>query len=124
MSTPLSKADRRRAKKMLELPPGPYKEFPVPEHLKAMGFLSAYVNNRYKVSLAMQPRADGHHYLKLLVSRVDGKPIPNHWAELQKIKNHFLGEEVTAVEYYPAQRNLIDLDNIYWLWVIPELPVF
>ena len=29
-------------------------------------------------------------------------------------------EETTAVEYYPAQSELIDDHNIYWLWIFPN----
>ncbi len=38
------------------------------------------------------------------------------WAELQRIKNELMGEEVTAVQVYPAASRLIDEADMYHLW--------
>jgi hypothetical protein len=113
----------RSIKKALAAPPGLFREIPIPEINRAMGFIKAWANNRYKVSIALQP-FEGRLVTKMLVSRIDDKPIPNHWSELQRLKNHFLGEEVVAVEFYPKASKLVDLANVYWLWVLPELQDF
>ena len=47
-------------------------------------------------------------------------PIVDHWAVLQRIKNKLFGKEVTAVEYYPAESQLQNTYNIYWLVIYPE----
>lgn len=60
-----------------------------------------------------------------LIQKHDDTPIVRHWSEIQKIKNEIFGEATTAVEYYPAQSELIDDHNIYWIWIFPEgaLPI-
>ena len=40
------------------------------------------------------------------------------WRELQQIKNAICGEEIEAVELYPASR-LVDTSNQYHLWALP-----
>ena len=40
------------------------------------------------------------------------------WDELQEIKNVALGEEVIAIEIYPAQSQLVNLKNVRHLWVL------
>jgi hypothetical protein len=47
--------------------------------------------------------------------------LPEHnWSKIQRIKNEVFGEDAVALEVYPKQRNLIDVANIYWLWILPE----
>ena len=56
---------------------------------------------------------------RVMIRRND--ELPEHdWNKLQRIKNEVFGEEATALEVYPKQRNLIDVANIYWLWIMPE----
>lgn len=59
----------------------------------------------------------------LLVRRHDGSPIRD-WGTLQAIKNAVAGENATAVEVFPAQRDLVDQANIYHLWVLPGVLPF
>ena len=54
---------------------------------------------------------------KAMIQRHDDAVIPNHWAELQRIKNEIFGEEFWAVEYYPPHDETVDNANIYWLYV-------
>lgn len=54
----------------------------------------------------------------LWVRRHDGRPL--HWKHMQRIKNELVGEERTAVEVYPAQADLVDVANMYHLYVLPE----
>lgn len=63
---------------------------------------------------------------KALIQRIDDKPIPGHWREIQNIKNEIFGRETVGIEYYPAESNLFDTHNIYWLWIFPPevLPIF
>jgi hypothetical protein len=63
--------------------------------------------------------------VQVLIQKIDNTPSLNHWSEIQKIKNELFGEETTAVEYYPAQSELIDNHNIYWIWIYPAgiLPI-
>lgn len=42
------------------------------------------------------------------------------WVEKQEIKNELFGEELTAVEVFPAESELVDEANMYHLWVLPK----
>jgi len=57
----------------------------------------------------------GNH---MRVSRHDGKPIVCDWDTLQAIKNEFLGEDVTAIEIYPAESNVVCEVNYRHFWVV------
>jgi hypothetical protein len=53
----------------------------------------------------------------LRVKRRDGKDgIP--WDVLQAIKDELLGEDVTAVEFYPARYDLVNQVNMRHLYTI------
>lgn len=57
----------------------------------------------------------------LKISRRDGKPIRATWDVLQEIKNHAVGENVTMVEVFPAEQELVNEVNYRHLWEVPEL---
>jgi hypothetical protein len=42
------------------------------------------------------------------------------WDVLQQIKNELLGPEVTCVELYPAQPNVVDELNLRHLWEVDD----
>ena len=58
--------------------------------------------------------------IRAMVQKHDDTPILNHWSEMQRIKNEVFGKEVTAIEYYPAESNLLNDHNIYWMWIFAE----
>lgn len=59
--------------------------------------------------------ADAEGWTHLTVRRRDGSPnIP--WSDLQRIKDELIGEESEAVELYPAQSRLLDLEHRRHLW--------
>lgn len=84
------------------------------------GMTRAYRNTRYTVMVYDRSPVSTGFAIQVLVQRHDETPIPNHWSEMQKIKNEIFGPEITAVEYYPPQSKLIDKKNIYWMWIFPE----
>lgn len=47
-----------------------------------------------------------------------GGDIP--WAVKQEIKEELFGRDSTAIEVFPAAKNLIDVCDIYHLWILPE----
>lgn len=54
----------------------------------------------------------------------DGEPIiacggekPIGWAEKMQIKNELFGEDRFAIEVYPKQDKLVDVSDVYHLWV-------
>lgn len=42
------------------------------------------------------------------------------WAEKQQIKNELFGENRDAVEVYPKEKNLVDVCDVYHLWVFDK----
>jgi hypothetical protein len=82
-------------------------------------------NNKYVVMINDECMTTHGYAIRAMVQKNDDTPILNHWREIQNIKNELFGEEVTAIEYYPAESNLQDLHNIYWLWIYPDgvLPI-
>lgn len=40
------------------------------------------------------------------------------WDELQRIKNECLGEDTWCIEVFPAQSELVDVQNMRHLWVL------
>ena len=47
-----------------------------------------------------------------------GGDIP--WAVKQEIKDELFGIRATAIEVFPAKKNLIDVMDIYHLWILPK----
>ena len=42
------------------------------------------------------------------------------WAVKQGIKDDLFGYKCTAIEVFPAKKNLIDVRDVYHLWVLPK----
>lgn len=42
------------------------------------------------------------------------------WAIKQEIKNELFGERLTAIEVFPSEKNLVDVCDVYHLWILPE----
>lgn len=83
---------------------------------------SVWRNSIYQVELRRVPASfseDIDYITHLSVKRIDREPIGD-WRVLQRIKNELLGEEVEAVELYPAESRLVDTSNQYHLWALPE----
>lgn len=115
-----SKRQRRiAAQKLLDKPEGNFTQIDLSERPHPDWMTRAYRNNKYTVMVADQSPTTHGPAIRAMVQKHDDTPIINHWATLQRIKNEIFGKETTAVEYYPAQSELIDLHNIYWLWIFP-----
>ena len=79
----------------------------------------AYKNNRFVVMINDRALTTAHgHAIRAMIQRHDDTPIS--WQSKREIKNELFGTETTAIEYYPAESDLIDDHNIYWLWIFPE----
>lgn len=57
---------------------------------------------------------------QILIQNHFDEPIKNHWSEIQRIKNEIFGSETVAIEYFPAESELINQHNIYWIFIYPE----
>ncbi len=77
-----------------------------------------YQNNLFIVQVYLTQTSWGL-VRRAMVRRNDERPVHN-WAILQRIKNEIFGPEATALEVYPKESRLIDVANIYWLWVLPD----
>jgi len=124
----LNRADKRFTRRKVEKARasgnwGEWHEVPMPIGMQgqkgAFLYLShkAYQNDLFTVLVGEQ---DG--IIHLGVSLVtDEEPS---WRELQRIKNHFAGEDKQAVQIYPPEAEVTDRINMYHLWVFPfKLPV-
>jgi len=124
--------DRRKrkaaTKKRFKKPAGKLE----PVDLKDYGYYPswmtrAYVNNRYTVTIQDEAEmTNGITAISAMIQRLDNLPFINHWREIQNIKNEIFGHETTAIEYYPAESELIDDENIYWIFILPKdaLPIY
>lgn len=74
-----------------------------------------WLNDLYQVA----KRDLGEGCIHLNIRRRDGKVIMRDWRHFQAIKNQLCGEEVEAVELYPAESRLVDTSNKYHLWCLP-----
>lgn len=76
------------------------------------------VNDTFKVLIA---NTNGVNHLR--IRRLDDLPI-TEYGIFQQIKNHFLGEEVVAVQVFPKASDYIDNSNTYHLfsWEGIEVP--
>jgi len=123
-----SKAQMKEARKLHKLSPGPLTRLAINGMpFRPPGMTRAYRNNRYTVMVYDDTLLTGGiKAIKAMIQRHDAHIIGNHWKELQNIKNEIFGKEVTAIEYYPAEENLIDDHNVYWLWILPVelLPIY
>lgn len=70
------------------------------------GMTRAFINTRYTVMVYDNQPVSTGKAIRVMIQKHDDRPILNHWSEIQKIKNEIFGEEVTAIEYYPAESNL------------------
>ena len=75
-----------------------------------------FANNVYLVQVVQLPDAGGEEMALLMVRRHDVKPIPRHWAVMQRIKEDLVGDQL-GLEVYPPEHQLVDDVNIYHLWV-------
>lgn len=80
----------------------------------------------YSVSSRMIYTKQWGNVEHVTISRVhkDGEPIASTdganaigWSEKQMIKNELFGEDRFAIEVYPKQDRLVDVADVYHLWV-------
>lgn len=89
-------------------------DFPL-EELLDYATREVWLNDRYVVSV--DRRDDGS--VECLSIRRQDRNWPRDWRHFQRIKNEIAGEEIEAVELYPAESRLMDAANQFWLWCLP-----
>lgn len=89
---------------------------------------AVYLNSIYQVNVRYisagkrgypEEKSEMKWLTHLSVKRRDRKPIRD-WRHLQRIKNEILGEDIEAVELFPAEQRLVDTSNQYHLWALPD----
>lgn len=115
-----SQARKSAARKLHKKPKGKLEPVDLNSRPHPYWMTRAYRNNRCTVMIDDNAKMTGGIVaIKAMVQRHDNTPIPNHWREMQAIKNEIFGDETVAIEFYPPESKLIDCKNIYWLWVFP-----
>lgn len=75
---------------------------------------------------------DGYHVMSRLINTEWGKvehvtitkkleesgDVP--WSVKQEIKNELFGENRVAIEIFPAENRLVDVMDVYHLWILPK----
>jgi hypothetical protein len=84
------------------------------------GMTRAYRSNRFTVMIYDNSPTTHGPAIKVLIQNHSNTPIVNHWREIQRVKNEVFGPEVMAIEYFPAESELIDNFNIYWIFIFPD----
>jgi len=78
-----------------------------------------YTNNRFTVMLDDNARTTAGVTTKAYISPHNaGRDI--FWRDFQRIKNEIFGPEAIAVQYFPRESELVDVVNVYWLFVYPK----
>lgn len=112
---------RLEAQKLLKKPETEFVQIDLSERpFVPKGMTRAFRNNRFTVMVYDNCPTTHGPATKVLIRNHTCTPIVNHWREIQRIKNEIFGQEVTAVEYFPAESELIDTHNIYWIFLFPE----
>lgn len=117
----ISKRQRRiEAQRLLQQPETKFEQvdlYNMRKDIIPTGMTRAFRNNRYTVMVYDESLTTAGNATRVLIQNHLNEPIKNHWAEIQRIKNEIFGPEVTAIEYYPAESQLINQHNIYWIWI-------
>jgi len=116
----MTKEQIKEAKRLFRLPPVNFNMIDLSKTTHPEFITRAYMNNRYVVMISDNQKIGNVIAIRAMIQRHDDKPIPNHWREIQSIKNEIFGLEEIAVEFYPRQRHVIDDANIYWIWIFPK----
>ena len=86
-----------------------------------------YINDIYQVDVYRGKDADmmvlndewKGKSVYLAIKRHD-KEICNDWRDFQQIKNELVGEDIEAMQIYPAEQRCVDTANQYWLFCLPK----
>jgi hypothetical protein len=117
----------KQIKRMMRQAPGPLKIVDLKKYKEVPeGMTRCYTNTKYNVQIYDNQKTTKGTCIKVMVKRWDNRPLTRHWRELQNIKNEIFGEDITAIEYFPPEKKLVDSFNFYWFCVfkkgeIPEI---
>lgn len=111
------KSREKAAKQVMKRPRGQWYQLDLTTKMHPKWMTRAFKNNLYVVMVQDNCPTTKGNAIKAFIQRHDDKPIANHWAELQRIKNELFDPEAIGIEYYPRQSELVNHHNIYWLFI-------
>lgn len=76
-------------------------------------------NDGYTVSSRLIRTAIGQ-VEHVAISRLTPEKGDIPWAVKQEIKNELFGANAIAIEVFPAKKHLVDVCDVYHLWVLPK----
>lgn len=81
-----------------------------------------YENDLYEVSVrrydkGLMPYSAA--YCLLGINRID-QTAHHDWRDFQQIKNMLVGDEWVGIELYPAESQLVDPSNQFFMYVVPK----
>lgn len=82
-------------------------------------WIGTFRNNLYQVEMAELETLFGPGTIWLSIVRTD-RTATHDWRHLQRIKNELCGPEREAIEIYPAESRVVDTNNQYHLFVLPQ----
>lgn len=80
-----------------------------------------YLNSVYQVELSLIDMPSPFGKTVYLSFKTRDKQARHDWREIQRIKNELVGDDVEALELYPAESRLVDTANQYHLYCFPFL---
>lgn len=129
MNREMNRAAKKIGKKMMKLPESNFEELPYSEVSrvgdgKMVRPDRIWKSNHYSVQFYKKERSYfGVLMDKLMIRRHDAEPI-REWHVLQKIKSEILGDEAMAIQVFPAESELVDVANMYWLFTPSDKRIF
>lgn len=89
-------------------------DLPPLQHIMNVNGHEVWRNDLYEVAVY---RDEAGNARCLKVSPLKARDLPFH--HRQQIKTQIAGAEAEGMEIYPAESRLIDMADIYWLWILP-----
>lgn len=123
MNREMMRESRKIGKRMMKLPENEFQEisqdeiYSITPNKMKKGPDRVWRNNHYVVQLYRKNTIYfGVLMDKIMIRRNDAEPI-REWHCLQRVKNQICGEETMAIQIFPEQSKLVDVANMYWLFI-------
>lgn len=122
MNREMRRMSQKIGRSMMKLPESKFEDVSVESRMRLSHLIGklpdkVWKSNHFTVQLYRQERVlFGLTMDKLMIRRNDAEPI-TEWHCLQKIKDEIAGEESVAIQVFPKRSELVDVANMYWLFV-------
>ncbi len=99
---------------------GPWTHIAVPLGISERGWGAEVREIRKNEVFACLIRPIGLGHIHFTVSSLS--QIRPTWREAQRLKNEIAGPDITAIEVYPPQEELVDEAHMFHFWTVDALP--